>query len=366
MSNNDNSVENGLTIHGTCMELCPTEEVTLRMKEKLVHVLEVTSSGHKLVKSFCRSAANSNLAVPRMLRPFGVLSDTVHYLLLELSNRTDVKMSVLYDFLDDRLRAVRQDMTIQRLPPEQCVILLEPMIRFYVYYGYRLYNHPISEYDPVLNRKHLLECIKWFLNCCDKLDSTQTVQCDINTIIGNFNSLDICKTSPELYYDRILIESLYILSNLDDIHPLHRYLALPGHVKKASALKLAYYIALANMNNNYVRVLKLSKHLCPLTFSVLSLYLPTLQRKALHAMSHAYNSKHLVVPVEVLKQWLAFNTLEEVRAICIHYGMSLVREKDGICFEKAKFKNNVEQHRQLCFQAKILQLKLDEVLSYTI
>ncbi|XP_039747406.1 SAC3 domain-containing protein 1 isoform X1 [Pararge aegeria] len=363
----NNNIVNEICTKGICMEMCPSEEVILRVKEKMVHVLELTRSGHKLVKCYCRSAANSNMAVPQLLRPFRVLSDTVHYLLLEISNRSNIKMSVMYDFLDDRLRAVRQDMTIQRLPPEECVVLLEPMIRFYIYYGYRLCDHPISEFDPVLNKKYLLECMKWFLNCCDVLQNTDKVEDDVDTILTHFNSLDISKTRPELSCDRILVESLYILCNLDSIHPLYRYLCLPNYLKRVSALKLAYNIAIANMKCNFIKIFKLSRKLCPLTFSALCLHHPMIQRRALQAMSFAYNSQHLTVPVEVLKQWLAFNSYEEARSTCMHYGLKVVKEKHGVCFNKHTFKVDVEQHQLTkYYQAKILQLKLEDVLSYTV
>nr|XP_034840422.1 germinal-center associated nuclear protein [Maniola hyperantus] len=333
----DNNIETRKCTQGICMEMCPPEEVTLRTKEKLVHVLEVTTSGHKLVKSYCRSAADSNMVVPRLLRPFPVLSDTVHYLLLEVPKRKDVKkLSVKYDFLNDRLRAVRQDMTIQRLLPEQCVVLLEPMIRFYVYYGYRLSDHPSNEFVPVLNKKDLLQCMKWFLNCCDVLHKPEEGD-DIDSIIDSLNSLDICKVRPELSCDRILIESLYIICNLNDIHPLYRYLRLPKYVKRAPALKLAYDIAIANKNGNYIRTLRLAKRLCPLTYAALCLSLPTIQRRALQVMSHGYSSKNLTVPVEVLKDWLWFNSCEEVRATCAHYELQVLQEKHGVCFNKTSF-----------------------------
>lgn len=54
-----------------------------RVRENLVHVLEVLGSSRKLVKSYSRSAADSHMAVPRLLRPYTVLKDTVQYLLLE-------------------------------------------------------------------------------------------------------------------------------------------------------------------------------------------------------------------------------------------------------------------------------------------
>lgn len=61
--------------------------------------------------------------------------------------------NVVYDFIMDRLRAVRQDMVIQNLSGADYVSLLQPMIRFYAFAAY----------------KYLYKKIK-FLHCyyCDK------------------------------------------------------------------------------------------------------------------------------------------------------------------------------------------------------
>lgn len=46
----------------------------------------------------------------------------------------------VYDFIFDRLRAVRQDMTIQQIGGMEAVSLLEDTVRFYIYSGYRYYT----------------------------------------------------------------------------------------------------------------------------------------------------------------------------------------------------------------------------------
>ena len=43
----------------------------------------------------------------------------------------------VYDFIFDRLRAVRQDMVIQNLSGTDAVDILEKTVRFLVYSGYR-------------------------------------------------------------------------------------------------------------------------------------------------------------------------------------------------------------------------------------
>ena len=43
----------------------------------------------------------------------------------------------VYDFVFDRLRAVRQDAVLQALGGSELITLLEHIVRFYVYAGYR-------------------------------------------------------------------------------------------------------------------------------------------------------------------------------------------------------------------------------------
>ncbi|XP_041976982.1 germinal-center associated nuclear protein isoform X2 [Aricia agestis] len=307
--------EEELSIKGTCMEFCPLEEVNMRTREKMVHVLEATDTGLKLIKCYNRSAADTNMANPHLLRPYPVLLKCIHYLMFEVSKRTDMKKWFVYDFIEDRLRSVRQDMTIQRLPPEQCVELLEPMIRFYVYYSYRLCECGPNEYDPVLNKKHLLECLKWFLSCCGTLDKTKEYS-PLDNIALRIEQLDLSK--QKLVIDRVLVESLYILSNLNDTHPLHRYLQLPE----------------------------------------------SLRRKAISTMCHAYNSKQLSVPISTFKKWLMFGDDDEAFSACKHYGLSV--NNNSVIFNKAAYKDVEMPPRRRNYSAKIIQFKLEDVLTYTL
>uniref|UniRef100_A0A2A4JM29 SAC3/GANP/THP3 conserved domain-containing protein n=1 Tax=Heliothis virescens TaxID=7102 RepID=A0A2A4JM29_HELVI len=320
-------------ITGTCYSMCPEEEVKLRVSERLVHVLEVRGGLKKLVKSYSRSAADSNMAVPHLLRPYSVLTNTVQYLLLDITQRVDVPVSVVYDYIDDRLRAVRQDVTIQRLPPEQCVCLLEPMIRFYVFYGYQLSDLPLKDFDPVLNKKHLLECIKWYLSCCDTIDKTQG---KLDQLTGFFSNLELDSEEYRLVNDQVLMESLYILCNLNDLHPLFRYIKLLKDLKRNTKLQIAYEIAIANIQGNYIKVCRLSEKLCPLSYCAFSTYLPTLQRRALEVMSQAYHSKRLAVPLASVARWLRFGSAREAGAAAAHYGLPV--EGDAVRFDKTHFK----------------------------
>ncbi|XP_045542927.1 germinal-center associated nuclear protein isoform X2 [Papilio machaon] len=342
-------------IRGSCYEMCPQAEKKLREKEKLVHVLEVVGSTRQLVKSYSRSAADSNIAIPGHLRPFPVLKETIHYLLLRVTKRTDVTVACIYDFVNDRLRAIRQDMTVQRLAPEECMQLLEPMIRFYVYFGYRLCTSPLSEFDPVLNRKYLLECMKWFLSCCNDM----TRDNELTELISNWT---INNADHRLICDRVLVESLYLLCNLGDMHPLYRYLSLRPDMKRAPLLRLAYEMAIANLHGNFVKLCRLSEKLCPLTYCAFYLHLPTIQR-GVSVLCQAYSSRQGRVPASAIARWLALRSDECAASLCQHYGFT-THPDHSVQFMKADFKTDVHPMKQDVYVPDKLKIPIQDILTY--
>ena len=68
-----------------------------------------------------------------------------------------------YDFVFDRLRAVRQDLSVRGCRDARAVASLRVCVRFHLYAGYRLGPLPASEFDPVTNFRHALECVKTLL-----------------------------------------------------------------------------------------------------------------------------------------------------------------------------------------------------------
>ena len=83
----------------------------------------------RAVKRYVRPAAGAPPADAATLRPLPTLRVTVDYLLRVWSERTDVAPLVRYVFVADRLRAVQQDLTVQRL---HCGELLARIVRFHL------------------------------------------------------------------------------------------------------------------------------------------------------------------------------------------------------------------------------------------
>ncbi|CAG9783434.1 unnamed protein product [Diatraea saccharalis] len=179
----------------------------------------------------------------------------------------------------------------------------------------------------------------------------------IDDLIMNLSSLDIDKTC-----DRILMESLYILCNLNDIHPLLRYLNLPKDMKRNQTLNLAYKIAIANIKGDFINICRHINNLCPLTYYAMYLYLPEIQKHALQVLSHAYNSKLLMVPSDVLQSWLCFGSRDEALSVCRHYGLETA--ENAVKFVKTNFKKETPIHHLQRTIPNEKNLSVEDIFTY--
>lgn len=304
----------------------------MREKENLLHILELDldsmsmdqkgprkknvcarADQKRVVKEFRRSAAGRDMQQPNEIRPYSVLMKTVDYLLRNVVKETRVPWNVVYEFVTDRLRSVRQDMIIQQLPCEECIAILEPIVRFHAYAAYRLFEKPIDIFDPVLNGTHLNECLKRLLVIYDT-DKTRSDS-------------------------RNEMEAMYAVINLGDTAALTRALSV-NIQRRCHIMEAALRMSLAMYGGNYVRVCRLLQKLPPLLAAAASLHLPFIRRQALQVMNSAYSSKNLRYPVTHLKSLLLFNSETEAVAECRHYGLHV--SDNMVHFSKGTFNSSVK------------------------
>ncbi|XP_028140396.1 SAC3 domain-containing protein 1 [Diabrotica virgifera virgifera] len=326
----DNSNNEVYTI-GTCKEMCPFREARLRERQGLLHILEVVPGTEnnknpkadvkRVVKEFTRSAAGKSFLISGNLRPPDVLLKTINYLLDEVISNKEVPWMVKYDFILDRLRAVRQDMVIQNVSRPHQIVILQPIIRFLTYSSYRCCEEAINTYDPHINNTHLQECLKRLLCTYDYFDNLE--KSSKQEISNNF-----------LVESRPYFESLYLIFNMGDVSALNRYLNLPPQWR-TSLVKTSMRICLNYVNRNISKVIKLSKQL-PLSLQMIAfLHLPEIRRITLKIMSSAYHSKNLRFPLDVLSDMLLYNSVNELIKDCNYYGLKT--EQGGVHFMKCDF-----------------------------
>ena len=266
---------------GTCKTMCSSAEVQFRINNNLVHILECTeqnSNGklmpepQKMVKEFSRSAAGCDLMVAEHLRPTNVLEKTVDYLLSVYKERKKEKWDLVYNFVVDRLRAVRQDMVVQRLNAKDSLFLLEKMIPFYVEAEY-LFKTKAAPFTD------------W------KLHATQMEDC-----FSNWNS---CLSTEVSYSYDILFMSFFRNSkNIEKMMFLLQFFPLELR-RQALQLHSAY------TSGNYVRFFRLFSQLkSTIVKQSLIDFVHDIRLHAIYTVAKAYKTPNAVLPSNVLQKWL--------------------------------------------------------------
>lgn len=129
---------------GLCNTMCSHDEMQERERQRRLSKYEIKQNtdppqvdAKLAMKQYTRSAAGREFTHASNLRPWSVLKQSLHHLLLNICLKDDDWMQIC-DFVFDRLKSVRQDMIIQRIEGRRCVEVLEGSIRFLVYSMYRL------------------------------------------------------------------------------------------------------------------------------------------------------------------------------------------------------------------------------------
>lgn len=129
---------------GYLYKMCGEEEMQERQRQKRLTKYEIKPGSNppevdsKLaMKEFSRSAAGREFSHASNLRPWSILRQGLHHLLLDICLRNDDWMYIS-GFVFDRLKSIRQDMIIQQIEGRRCIEILEGSVRFLVYSMYRL------------------------------------------------------------------------------------------------------------------------------------------------------------------------------------------------------------------------------------
>ncbi|XP_052898250.1 germinal-center associated nuclear protein isoform X1 [Anopheles moucheti] len=320
-------------IRGTCEEMCPKAEIDLRIREKIVHFFETdiarpgVPDRERMVKEFSRSAADRRQPKPWEIRTPSMLLETVHYLVTIVLPDSRRPYYQRFEFIFDRMRAIRQEMVIQNLSAGEVLPILEPIVRFLCYSAYRLCESPIAEFDPKICAQHLQECLKKVLRCYEEIDQANTAVPDSN---------------------RFEMERLYLSFNIGSLEATQSAITRYG----ASEPKLRLHITtqLQCHRGNYFGAMQNMFKFAPLEAAVASLQLPWFRRQILQQFSIAYQSRVQTVPLEWLESILHYEGSERTCLLddCRHYNLQLAhrdneqRSGDGnrnwtVKFEKAQF-----------------------------
>lgn len=122
--------------------MCPVEERARRERLRDLSVFERLNGSHGktspslAVKKFCRTISAKNVQASDV-RPLPVLEDTLSYL-LNLLDSDEHPFEVVHDFIFDRTRSIRQDLSMQNIINTRVIQMFEKMVKFHVMSHHKL------------------------------------------------------------------------------------------------------------------------------------------------------------------------------------------------------------------------------------
>uniref|UniRef100_A0A914ZAP6 SAC3/GANP/THP3 conserved domain-containing protein n=1 Tax=Panagrolaimus superbus TaxID=310955 RepID=A0A914ZAP6_9BILA len=242
---------------------------------------ERKAESNKMVKEYSRPAADKNVYLEDV-RPYEVLIITTEYLLGLLdSYQQKNQWQIVYGFIADRFRAIRQDLIVQQLPPQQIIRLLELQIPFYLNARKLCEDLKIQNYDKKLHHSEMDETFsRW---------------------------LEASKNGGEIS-DEIMKAYVYYYLNKENI--AYEIIEVFGFTEASAEL---LNLVFAYLNKNYSRFFQILKDLkVDYLRNALWIHVGSLRLEALETFRMAFGAKGVIFPLDVLADLLAFPSIKSL------------------------------------------------------
>ncbi|KAL8566161.1 hypothetical protein ACOMHN_041316 [Nucella lapillus] len=322
---------------GTCPDICPEKERLYREEVRRLSIYEIIPGSStcfipslsvqltgstslvdhkKAVKEYSRSSADQDEPLPHELRPLPVLTMTMNYLLVEIADcGEDGKWAEWYDFLWNRTRSIRKEVTQQQLCSQEVVDLLEKCVRFHIYCAERLCAEDMMVFDSKINDENLTKC----------LQTLKELYADMENRHGLY-----CPNEAEF-------RAYIVLMNLNEGDTLREVQQFRSEVRSSAEIGFAVKAYSALYSNNYVRFFRLVRSASFLNACILHRYFNQIRARALQIIlkSHTAGQKKVGFPLLELQRLLVFESEEEIREFCSYYGLRA--ERSDLCLDRSAY-----------------------------
>nr|XP_034995536.1 germinal-center associated nuclear protein [Zootoca vivipara]XP_034995544.1 germinal-center associated nuclear protein [Zootoca vivipara]XP_034995552.1 germinal-center associated nuclear protein [Zootoca vivipara] len=296
------------TFVGTCPDMCPEKERYMRETRNQLSIFEVLPGTDKVdhaaaIKEYSRSSADQEEPLPHELRPSEVLSMTMDYLVTQIMDKGEGNYREWYDFVWDRTRGIRKDITQQHLCCPVTVSLMEKCTRFHIHCSHHLCEEPMSSFDTKINNENMTKC----------LQSLKEMYQDL-AIKGIY-----CKSEAEF-------RGYNVLLNLNKGDILREVQQFRPDVRNSTEVRFAVQAFAALNSNNFVRFFKLVQTASYLNACLLHCYFSQIRRDALRSLNIAYTvstQRSTIFPLDSVVRMLLFKDFEEATDFISYYGLSV-------------------------------------------
>eukprot|EP01018_Ginkgo_biloba_P039000 Gb_36374 [translate_table: standard] len=232
-------------ILGSCHEMCPESEREEREQKCDIDKFECLKGEKLLVKKYNRTAERE----AHLIRPLPVLQKTMCHLMSLINQTCDDDFICLYNFLWDRMRAIRMDLRMQHIFNEEAIALHEQMIRFHI-----VAMHELCEYAK---GEGFLEGFDAHLNI-EQMNKTS---------VELFQMYDDHRKRGILTSSEAEFRGYYALLKLDK-HPGHMVepaelsldlAKMTSEIRNTNEVLFARQVARASRSGNYITFFRLAR-----------------------------------------------------------------------------------------------------------
>ncbi|KAH7666909.1 SAC3/GANP/THP3 protein [Dioscorea alata] len=315
---------------GLCPDMCPESEREERERkgdldkyERLNGERNQTTQ-YLAVKKYNRTAERD----ADLIRPLPVLQKTIDYLLDMLDQPYSDNFLGIYNFLWDRMRAIRMDLRMQHIFNQDAITMLEQMIRLHI-----IAMHELCEYEKGEGFS-------------EGFDAHLNIEQMNKTSVELFQIYDDHRKKGKSMETEKEFRGYYALLKLDrhpgyKVEPAELSLDLAKmapEVRCSPEIMFARNVARACRTGNYIAFFRLAKQATYLQACLMHAHFAKTRTQALASL-HIGLQNNQGIPVQHIVKWLGMEG-EDIEALLEYHGFVLRKYEEMYMVKVGLFRNS--------------------------
>ncbi|KAF8668941.1 hypothetical protein HU200_052151 [Digitaria exilis] len=327
-------------IVGLCPDMCPEPERAERERKGDLDRYERLDGDRNLttellaVKKYNRTAERD----ADLIRPLPVLQKTMDYLLSLLDHTYDDSFLSLYNFLWDRMRAIRMDLRMQHFFNQEAISMLEQMIRLHI-----IAMHELCEYNKGEGFS-------------EGFDAHLNIEQMNKTSVELFQMYDDHRRKGVFFSTEKEFRGYYALLKLDK-HPGYKVepaelsldlAKMSREIRGSPEILFAREVARASRMGNFIAFFRLARKATYLQACLMHAHFAKLRRQALASLHSGLQSGQ-GIPISQVVEWLAMED-EDIESLLEYYGFGLRHYEELYLVKEGPFLNSESDFPSGCSQ----------------
>ncbi|XP_024027516.1 SAC3 family protein B [Morus notabilis] len=332
-------------IIGLCTDMCPESERISRERKGDLDQFERLdgdrnqTNKYLAVKKYTRTAERE----ANLIRPMPVLQKTIDYLLNLLDQPYNNRFLGIYNFLWDRMRAIRMDLRMQHIFDQGAITMLEQMIRLHI-----IAMHELCEYS---RGEGFSEGFDAHLN----IEQMNKTSVELFQLYDDHRKKGISIPTEREF------RGYYALLKLDK-HP--GYIVEPAElsldlakmtpeIRQTKEVLFARNVARACRTGNFIAFFRLARKASYLQACLMHAHFAKLRTQALASL-HAGLQNNQGLPVSHVAKWLAMED-EDMESLLEYHGFLIKVFEEPYMVKEGPFLNSDKDYPTRC--SKLVDLK---------